>query len=214
MWFFDTPGTPGAGSIVERIFLGSKQPLCKSCFQGSNSYVSRTTITIPFNKLLYYRPLRTIEYWVELYFTRIPLPCHDPLCLQILFGLLLLLMEAEKIWQNFEMHRSCNLETKIWMQLPSQIGWRFYSRRIAKNVQYCLKICFLNWFPSQLSVFLKNKKKIKPEKSNDSSILPDFNLLVILSCGIMYWLQCSCTSKKILLVFMRKKDFEREKIKI
>ena len=46
-----------------------------------------------------------------------------------------------------------------WMQLPSQIGWRFYSRRIAKNVQYCLKICFLNWFPSQLSVFLKNKKK-------------------------------------------------------
>ena len=114
MWFFDTPGTPGAGSIVERIFGGSKQPLCKSCFQGSNSYVSRTTITIPFNKLLYYRPLRTIEYWVELYFKRIPLPRHDPLCLQILFGLLLLLMEAEKIWQNFEMHRSCNLETKIW----------------------------------------------------------------------------------------------------
>ena len=28
MWFFDTPGTPGGGSIVERIFSRSKQPLC------------------------------------------------------------------------------------------------------------------------------------------------------------------------------------------
>ena len=28
MWFFDTPGTPGGGSIAERNFLGSKQPLC------------------------------------------------------------------------------------------------------------------------------------------------------------------------------------------
>ena len=27
MWFFDTPGTPGGGSIVERMFFGSKQPL-------------------------------------------------------------------------------------------------------------------------------------------------------------------------------------------
>ena len=27
MWFFDTPGTPGGASIVERIFFESKQPL-------------------------------------------------------------------------------------------------------------------------------------------------------------------------------------------
>ena len=27
MWFFDTPGTPGVASIVERNFLGSKQPV-------------------------------------------------------------------------------------------------------------------------------------------------------------------------------------------
>ena len=27
MWFFDTPGTPGGGSIVERMFFESKQPL-------------------------------------------------------------------------------------------------------------------------------------------------------------------------------------------
>ena len=27
MWFFDTPGTPGGASIVERNFLGSKQPV-------------------------------------------------------------------------------------------------------------------------------------------------------------------------------------------
>ena len=27
MWCFDTPGTPGGASIVERIFLGSKQPV-------------------------------------------------------------------------------------------------------------------------------------------------------------------------------------------
>ena len=29
MWFFDTPGTPGGVSIVERMFLGSKQPVCQ-----------------------------------------------------------------------------------------------------------------------------------------------------------------------------------------
>ena len=28
MWFFDTPGTPGGVSIAERIFGGSKQPVC------------------------------------------------------------------------------------------------------------------------------------------------------------------------------------------
>ena len=30
-WLFDTPGTTGGRSIVERFFLGSKQPLC-FCF--------------------------------------------------------------------------------------------------------------------------------------------------------------------------------------
>jgi hypothetical protein len=35
MWFFDTTGTPGGGSIVERILGGSKQPLCRSPCQGS-----------------------------------------------------------------------------------------------------------------------------------------------------------------------------------
>ena len=96
---------------------------------------------------------------------------HDPLCLQILLGLLLLLMEAEKIWQNFE------------MQLPSQIGWRFYSRRIARNVQYRLKICVLNWFPSQLSVFLKNKKKNQTGEIKWLQYSSRFNF----ACNFILW---------------------------
>ena len=52
MWFFDTPGTPGGASIVERNFLGSKQPVCIPA------------LTLPFSQWLFGLKKNSFDHWL------------------------------------------------------------------------------------------------------------------------------------------------------
>ena len=92
MWFFDTPGTPGGGSIVERMFFESKQPLWYWVLPCSCSCPKSSIITIcdqqmdPANQVrsLNITPLTLLSFcftWIPLAVISVPRSSNNwPLC--------------------------------------------------------------------------------------------------------------------------------------
>ena len=74
IWFFDTPGTPGDGSIVERKIFESKQPLCLSNNFQFGLYIS-SLLNANFRRKIYENSNITLKsangnigvFWISIF---------------------------------------------------------------------------------------------------------------------------------------------------